>query len=207
MKIEQFKEENEEILWKGKPVKSVFIKERIFSPLAVFAIIWFIAESGFIGGFMSMSGGFGGMSFMIIPIIILHSFPIWLYIGRIIFAFSSWKNTEYMITDKAIYHLSGVFTTNCVKKSFQEVTNVSFHQGIIDKKHNVGDVFIATGQVTNRNGQIRTIGINIIDIEDYLEVYKLISKTGRDIFSDTMYPNDLRPKENHGYKTKYKPDN
>jgi len=33
MKIEDFKEYNENVLWKGKAVKSVFIKEQIFSPL------------------------------------------------------------------------------------------------------------------------------------------------------------------------------
>jgi len=37
-----------------------------------------------------------------------------------------------------------------------------------------------------------------------MKVYKLINKTGTDIFSDTRYPNDLRPKDNHGYNTEYK---
>ena len=110
-----------------------------------------------------------------------------------------------MITDKAIYHLSGIFTTTCNRKTFQEVTNISLHQGIIDKHHNVGDIFVITG-TTVVNGRTRNNGINIIDIEDYEKVYKLISKTGRDIFSDTMYPNDLRPKTNHGYNTEYNPN-
>ena len=111
-----------------------------------------------------------------------------------------------MVTDRAIYATSGVFTTKCDRKTFQEVTNVSFHQGIIDKKFNVGDVFIATGQTVNTNGRVKQLGINIIDIDDYLKVYKLITRTGTDIYSDTMYPNDLRPKENHGYKTSYTPE-
>ena len=28
--------------------------------------------------------------------------------------------------------------------------------------------------------------------------------TQQDIYSDIMYPNDKRPKENHGYNTEYK---
>ena len=34
--------------------------------------------------------------------------------------------------------------------------------------------------------------------------YQLIKKLQKDIYSDIMYPNDLRPQENHGYKTKYR---
>ena len=208
MNIENFKEANEQVLWTGKPVKSVYIKEKIFSPFAIVAIIWFLFDVSFISSFMALSGGMNSQfGFMFIPFMFFHLGPLWIYLGQILFAVKAWQNMEFMVTDKAIYHLSGVFTTNCQRKTFQEVTNVSFHQGIIDKRYNVGDVFISTGQVCTNNGHIRNIGINIIDIEDYMGVYKLISKTGRDIFSDTMYPNDLRPKENHGYKTDYKPNN
>lgn len=43
----------------------------------------------------------------------------------------------------------------------------------------------------------------IANISNYNEVYQLVSKLQIDIYSDTMYPNDLRPEENHGYRTKY----
>ena len=205
MKIEQYKDNDEKILWYGKPNKSVFIKERIFTPLALLALIWLIFDIAFMSViFVNMDTEVSFFKYAIIPFMILHLMPVWLYLGRVIFSFRSYKNTEYMVTDKAIYATSGVFTFNCERKTFQEVTNVSFHQGIIDKVHNVGDVFIATGQVTTQNGRVKNLGINIIDIEDYLNVYKLINKTSTDIYSDTMYPNDLRPKENHGYDTKYK---
>jgi uncharacterized membrane protein YdbT with pleckstrin-like domain len=204
MKIEQYKDNDEKILWYGKPNKSVFIKERIFTPLALLALIWLIFDIAFMSAiFVNMDTEVSFFKYAIIPFMILHLMPVWLYLGRVIFSFRSYKNTEYMVTDKAIYATSGVFTFNCERKTFQEVTNVSFHQGIIDKVHNVGDVFIATGQVTTQNGRVKNLGINIIDIEDYLNVYKLINKTSTDIYSDTMYPNDLRPNTNHGYKTEY----
>ena len=205
MDIESFKNAEETILWKGKPNKGVFIKEQIFTPLLIFALIWLAIDAGFILGFfgvkdIDMPYGF------IIPFFILHLMPVWLYLGRVIFAFKKWKSIEYMVTDRAIYAKSGIFTTTCERKTFQEVTNVSVHQGIIDKRHNVGDVFIITGFATNSNGKAIQRGINIVDIEDYMTVYKLINKTGSDIYSDTMYPNDLRPKENHGYNTNYNND-
>ena len=204
MKIEAFRNDSETILWTGKPNKKVFIKESIFSPLLIIAAIWLAVDAGFIFGFFGSQDIDLGTVF-IIPFFILHLFPVWFYLFRVIFAFARWKNMEYMVTDQAIYCLSGVFTTNCQRKTFQEVTNVSVHQGIFDKRHDVGDIFIVTGVHTNSGGKVSTTGINIVDIEDYMKVYKLISETGRDIYSDTMYPNDLRPDNNSGYRTKYKP--
>jgi len=204
MNIENYKNSDEVILWKGKPNKQVFIKERIFTPLAIFALIWLLFDIAVLSIiFTNIEGDMSFFKIIIVPFIILHLMPVWTYLGKIIFSVRSYQNTEYMVTDKAIYATSGVFTTNCDRKTFQEITNVSFHQGIIDKSHNVGDVFIATGTMSTNNGKIKTVGINIIDIEDYLKVYKLINKTGTDIFSDTMYPNDLRPGQNHGYNTEY----
>ena len=206
MKIEDFKVEDEVVLWKGKPNKSVYVKEQIFTPLAIFALIWLVFDCGFLAVFFTNIFTHDEMHFMayiLIPFMLLHLMPVWIYLGRVIFSYKSWNNTNYMVTDKAIYATGGVFTVNCNRKTFQEITNVSFHQGLIDKHHNVGDVFIATGVAVSSNGRTRTAGINIIDIEDFLKVYKLISKTGTDIFSDTMYPNNLRPDTNDGYKTKY----
>ena len=201
--IEDYKENSERILWKGKPNKSVYIKERIFSPLALIALVWLIFDTAFIGITFKSSANS-------IPIMVMffamHLIPVWLYLGRVVFSFVSWNNTEYMVTDKAVYITMGIFTTTCDRKTFQEITNTSVHQGIIDKSHDVGDVFITTGFRTTNKGATVRCGINFIDIEDYMKVYKLINKTGTDIYSDTQYPNDLRPKENHGYRTKYNRD-
>ena len=203
MKIEELKTEREEVLWKGKPNKGDFIKERIFSPFLLFALLWLAIDASFIIVFLSAKEFNLEVAFMI-PFFALHLAPVYIYIGRVIFALKQWKNIEYMVTDAAIYATHGIFTVNVDRKSFQEVTSVSVHQGIIDKRHNVGDVFIVTGMRTDSNGRVRSIGINIVDIEDFMKVYKLINRTGSDVFADTMYPNDLRPKENHGYKTEYK---
>ena len=207
MEIKNYINSGEHVLWTGKPNKAVFIKERIFSPLFIVAAVWLMFDLAFIGGFLGMaSDNLPFSPLLLVPFFALHLLPVWIYIFRVVFAFREWRNTDYMVTYKAVYATKGVFTTNCDRKTFQEITNVSVHQGIIDKSHNVGDVFIITGFTTNSKGQSIKQGINIIDVEDYLEVYKLITRTGTDIFSDTMYPNDLRPKENHGYKTKYNPD-
>ena len=205
MKIEDFKNDSELVLWKGKPNKSVFIKEQIFSPMLFVALLWLGIDLSFVIIYLSTNGVSLELAF-IIPFFSIHLLPVWIYLFKVIFAFSRWKNTEYMLTDQAIYCLSGVFTTNCKRKTFQEITNVSVHQGIFDKRHDVGDIFIVTGVTTNKDGRAVNTGLNILDIDEYMKVYKLITETGRDIYADTMYPNDLRPDNNSGYRTKYNPE-
>ena len=195
MKIEQYKHPDEKVLWTGKPNKRVFLKERIFSPFLIIALVWGTIDFGMIFGVI-LANDIPIPLYFIIPFFFIHLAPLWLYILRVIFSFFEWKHLEYMVTDKAVCCLGGVFTVNFVRKTFQEITNTSVHQGIFDRMHQVGDVFVISGRSS----------INIIDIVDYMEVYQLISKTGQDIFADTMYPNDLRPKENHGYKTEYTPE-
>ena len=205
MKIEAFRNNVEMILWKGKPNKSVYIKEQIFSPLLIVALLWLFIDLGFVFGFFGIKDVGLEVAFFV-PFLLLHLLPVWIYLFKVITAFLSWKNIEYMVTDQAVYCLSGVFTTNCKRKTFQEITNVSVHQGIFDKGKDVGDIFIVTGVTTNSQGKVVNTGFNIVDIEDYMKVYKMITETGRDIYADTMFPNDLRPENNSGYKTKYNPD-
>ena len=205
MKIEAFRNNVEMILWKGKPNKSVYIKEQIFSPLLIVALLWLFIDLGFVFGFFGINDVGLEVAFFV-PFLLLHLLPVWIYLFKVITAFLSWKNIEYMVTDQAVYCLSGVFTTNCKRKTFQEITNVSVHQGIFDKGKDVGDIFIVTGVTTNSQGKVVNTGFNIVDIEDYMKVYKMITETGRDIYADTMFPNDLRPENNSGYKTKYNPD-
>ena len=55
-----------------------------------------------------------------------------------------------------------------------------------------------------RNITTKEVAEDIADIKDYRKVFELIKKLQEDIYTDTMYPNDLRPETNHGYTTKYK---
>lgn len=41
----------------------------------------------------------------------------------------------------------------------------------------------------------------IENIRDFDNVCDIISRTSQDQYADAMYPNDMRPDENHGYNT------
>lgn len=185
----------ETILYEGKPDKKCFIFESIFNPLMPFAIVWAIFDMSFLR--MSM----GGMSFVIIPFLLLHMMPVWIYLAGVVFAVRKYKNTYYIVTDHAVYVSGGIFTMNLETKAFAELSRVNLHRGIFDQIFHVGDVLITTNQFT-RKGMPAVIGIN--SISEYSKVFQLVKKLQKDIYSDIMYPNDLRPEENHGYKTKYR---
>lgn len=188
--------ENETVFSEEKPEKKCFIFESIFNPLLPFVIIWAVFDFGFLGG-----AAMGNMQMIMIPFMLLHLMPVWIYLVGVVFAFKKYKNTYYIVTDHAVYILSGVFTMHLETKSFAELSRVNLHRGVFDQIFNVGDVQITTNQFTSKN-MPAILGIN--SISNYSEVYQIVKKLQKDIYSDTMCPNDLRPEENHGYKTKYK---
>ena len=186
---------DETVLYEGKPDKKCFIFESIFNPLLPVAIIWTIFDLGFIGLRM------GSFQFFLIPFMLLHMMPVWIYLFGILFSVRRYKNTYYIVTDHAVYISKGIISMNLETKTFAELSRVNLHRGVFDQMFNVGDIHITTDQMTNKNVPA-VLAIN--SISNYTEVYQMIKKLQKDIYSDIMYPNDLRPQENHGYKTKYR---
>ena len=201
---------NEKVFWKGKPSKKCFILESIFNPLMPFAIIWLVLDLGIIFGFLGHANDSTKMvSGFTIPFMMIHLMPVWIYLAGVLLSIRRHRNTEYVITDKGIYVSGGAFTYTYEMKPFTELSHVRIHRGIFDQYLGVGDVEASSNQTfgytrTSYNRNTPIGGISIKDIPDYTEVFNLVKKLQTDIYSDTMYPNDLRPKENHGYNTEYK---
>ena len=204
---------NEKILWKGKPNKRCFILEGIFNPMLPFALVWFLFDSLFIAAFIGGAATPGAPAvFSIFPLIffLFHLMPVWIYLGGVIFVFRRYKHTEYIVTDKGVYISGGLFSYTCTMKPFTELAREKIHRGIIDQIIGVGDVVLTSNNVADLyssnirvNGRPLDVGTTIADIKDYRKVFEIIKKLQEDIYTDTMYPNDLRPEENQGYRTKY----
>jgi len=191
---------NEKILWEGRPNKKCFILESIFNPMLPFALIWACFDIFFIG--LSFTGG--GFGLMIIGFMLLHMMPVWIYIGGVILATRKYRNTQYIITDVGVYVSGGTFRYSYSMKPWAELSNISINRGIFDQKLGVGDIDYSTNEIgRTSNGSHYLKSMSIINIPDYEEVFKLSVELQRDIHADTMYPNDLRPKDNHGYNTNY----
>ena len=191
---------SEKILYEGKPNKKCYIFESIFNPLLPFALLWAIIDFSVLGGALFTDDS-GNSLFFIIPFMLLHMMPVWIYLGGILFTTRRYKNTAYIITDRAIYVSGGVFTRNINAKPFAELSYINLHRGIFDQMFNVGDIIATTNQL-NQNG--KSVTISIASISNYIDVYNMVKKLQTDIYTDVMYPNAKRPSENPGYNTEYK---
>ncbi len=195
---------NESILWRGRPDKKCFILESIFNPMLPFALFWAIVDLSVIG---ITFGASGGMLMFIIPFMLLHLMPVWIYIGGVIMSFRKHRNTEYIITDKGIYVSGGIFAYKYEMKPFTDLSHINIHRGIFDQWLGVGDVVTVcshTGYSSNSSHSHSSHGLTICDIPDYQQVFAMVKQLQTDIYADTQFPNDLRPGENHGYQTQYR---
>lgn len=195
--------QNENVLWKGKPNKKCFILESIFNPMLPFALIWAGIDLGVMGGMM-FAGSMGPAAIFIVPFMLVHLMPVWIYLGGVFLSFQKYKNTEYIITDKGIYVSGGTFSYNYEMKPFTDLSHVNIHRGIFDQWLGVGDVVTVCGHAGYNSRQSHSHdGLTICDIKDYQQVFAMVKQLQTDIYADTMYPNDLRPATNRGYQTEY----
>ncbi len=193
--LEAMVSRDENILWRRKPDFKCFILESIFNPLFPFALLWAIIDFS-IMGVMIVSKAEGAFPVMIF--FVLHLMPVWMYLGGILLMFQKYKNTEYIITDKGIYVSGGAISYTNQMKPFAELSHISIHRGIFDQMLGVGDVVFFCAHNLYSGNSIHSGRLVISDIPDYKRVFSMVKELQEDI-----YPNDLRPVENHGYQTKY----
>ena len=181
--------ENEKIFYEGKPDFKCFIFESIFNPLLPFAVMWGLFDLFFIGAFTvgAQGEGAGIISFFLI-FMLFHMMPVWLYLGGVIFSFRRYRNTYYIVTDKAVYASGGVFTKNYQNKPFAELSHIDLHRGIFDQMFGVGDIILTSNQIAavSSSGPVATYGthsntpafagITISSISNYTEVYNIVKK-------------------------------
>lgn len=81
-----------------------------------------------------------GILFFLIPFMLLHLMPVWIYLGGVLLTVKKYKNTYYIVTDSGIYISGGAFTKTYNHKPFAELSHVDLHRGIFDQMFNVGDI-------------------------------------------------------------------
>ncbi|MCM1158886.1 MAG: PH domain-containing protein [Bacteroidales bacterium] len=205
---ELIKNTGETVLWEGRPKKSVTVLEAIFNPMLLFALVWGGIDFSIIGGVllsgeMQREGLLALLGFMLI-----HLMPVWMYLFGVLGVFFRWKNTRFLVTDRGLYVSGGLFSFNYEMKPWTDIAHVSIHQGVFDRMFGVGDVVSTCSHVSTQvhsgNRSSHDHGLKIYNIPDFLKVFQMVNDLQRDIFADTMYPNDLRPDTNSGYQTQYR---
>lgn len=185
-------ENNEEILWRGKPKKKAYVTNACLKMLPI-AIIWIIFDSFVIG--MSFGNFPSAYTVFIIIFMLVHLMPVWIWIGNIVTANRQHRNLEYAFTNKRIILKSGIIGINIKSVYYSEISNINLKVNVIDKMLKVGDIYINS-----------ISGADVLyDIENPYFITERLQKIVIDIKSDMKFPNNLRPEENSGYNTKYRP--
>ncbi len=191
--IKEVLTQGEELLWSGRPKKSAFIINKTVTMLPI-AIVWLALDLSFIIPIFS-AGLFGQTWFFMIPFFAIHLMPVWIWLGNVLTAKKKWDRTQYAVTDRRIIIQTGLWGMNYESIFYKDISNVQLRVGLIDRLLKVGDIYF---QIAKGGTQ------SFLDVENVYELYPRLQKTVMDIQTDIEYPNDLRPLENRGYRTKYK---
>lgn len=187
----------ETILWRGKPKKSAFIASKSLTLMPI-AIVWLCFDS------VLISSAFSGGPWFLIPFMLLHLMPVWLWLGSMLTAGRRWKNTNYFVTNRRIIIQGGFLAVNETTLFYKDLRNARVRIDLLDKLFHTGDVVFDNGiYYGNSRNQDRLPHLE--DLEDPYQVYERIQKIILDIQTDIEYPNAYRPAENPGYQTDYRP--
>lgn len=186
----------EAILWRGKPKRSAFIATKSLTMLPI-AIIWLCFDSTFL-----MAAFTGDGPWFLIPFMLLHLMPVWIWLGNVITASRRWKNTNYYVTNRRIIIQGGYLAVNEKSLFYKDIRNTQVRIGLLDKIFGTGDVLLDEGIVSSKGHPVYTA---LEDLEDPRQVYHRVQKIVLDMQTDIEYPNAYRPKENPGYQTEYRP--
>ncbi len=193
--FESIKDQDEEILWVGRPNFTAFVTRGI--PFLVLGLFWgAIDYFGFIQNMPDQMSGFT------IPFFALHLFPFWGSILNMFRLVLVHGNTCYAFSNKRLMMRSGFWGTDFKVIDYDRISDIEVNVNPIENLLGVGTIQAFSGRVSNKGGRIydKFIGIN-----DPYRVFKQIKEISLDVKTDWNFPNAMRPQHNPGYQTKYDP--
>ncbi len=141
------------------------------------------------------------MGFMV-PFFALHLFPLWLGIGNMLRLCLVFGNTCYAFTNKRIMLRTGFWGIDFKSIDFDRLQETDVTVNPLENLLGVGTIKMFSGGVTAKGAPTFNY---FIGIDHPYEVYKQLKTVAVDVKTDWNYPNALRPGENKGYNTDYKP--
>jgi len=189
--FEQVLDKDEKVLWVGQPKLVPFLLTGL--PFLIIGAIWFCLDYFIFIKNMSMS-----TSPYLIPFFLLHLSPSWMSILNILRLILVYNNTFYTYTNRRLMMRSGFWGTDFKALDYDKITDIEVNVNPIEKIFDVGTIKAYSG--------VNTVYDRFLAIRNPYEVFKMIKQISVDIKTDYNYPNALRPDQNTGYKTEYKPE-
>ena len=192
---------DEKVLWVGNPTLIPFLMSGL--PLLIFGLIWGAFDFGIIKGAFTGTHKAGGQaSYFMVPFFALHLFPLWLGVGNMLRLCLVYGNTCYAFTNKRILLRTGFWGIDFKGIDFDRIQETDVTVNPIENMLGVGTIKMFSGGLTAKGAPTFNY---FIGIENPYEVYKQLKTVTVDVKTDWNYPNALRPGENKGYNTDYKP--
>lgn len=196
--IHQILDQNEQILWEGKPqfLPFVFNGSNVF--LALFGIFWSLF-------LIPMFGAMGSFAFFI-P----HTYvgPALIF-GPTLYRIFVFSNVYYAITNKRVLVEGGLIGRDLKSLDFDQITDISVNVDLFDKMfgQNSGSLLVMTAGSFKQTKNGAVPSPNEMDsIDDPYTVFKKLKEVTHTVKTDIEYPNAMRPSENPGYQTKMTQD-
>ena len=198
---------NESVLWEGRPRKSVTVLEAIFNPMLLVALVWAGLDLSLMSTVFRTEAP-GAIGVFLVIFMLVHLMPVWIYLIGAFTVILRWRNVRFLITTHGLYVSSGLFSFTYEMKPWTDIGHIKMHQGVFDRMFGVGDVVFVCAHhpyqaLNNRNRAHQQM--KVYNIPDFQRVFKLVNQLQTDVYADTQYPNAMRPEENPGYNTKYRP--
>ncbi len=196
--FESIKDDNEEIVWHGKPNFIPYIFSGVFAGIlaVAFGVIWVLTTRNF--GAESNNNSFSFFwLFGIIPLIQ----GLYTFLKRIL----SFSNTVYACSDKRVMMRTGFVGTDFKTIDYDKISDIEVTVNFIDRIYNVGTIRFFSGRTQTDDGNTTKLYDSWDAIENPYQIFKLVKQTSVNIKTDFNYPNALRPEINPGYNTKYDP--
>lgn len=198
--FDSVKDNDEDILWTGKPIFIPYIFSGLGAGLftIAFGIIWLLVSINFKNTDGTETSPFFWL-FGLIPLLQgLYVF------GNRLFSFS---NTAYGYSNKRVMMRTGFIGTDFKTIDYDKISDIEVTVNVIERMFNVGTIRFFSGRTQTDEGNTTKLYDTWSAIETPYEVFKMVKQTSVDIKTDFNYPNALRPETNPGYNTKYERKN
>lgn len=150
----------EYILWRGKPKKSAYIADKALTMLPI-AVIWCVFDVQFLRAALDT----GSASLLLF--LLVHMFPVWLWIGNAVTAVLQWNNEDYFVTNKRIIIRKGILNVNRQSLFLRDVHSCDVHYGLLDHLFGSGDIYLNhTVHYSHRRNRRTTSGWYLLNLED-----------------------------------------
>lgn len=194
--FESVKDDDEEILWAGKPSFTPYLLNGLglgVGALIFFSIAYFSFES------FRQEAGVKGNNFHLYFGLI----PVALFLFEFLKKMLSYSNTSYAYTNKRVMVRTGFIGTDFKSIDYDKISDIEVTVSIVERPFNVGSIRFFSGRTQVNDGTTTKLYDKWEAIPDPYGVFKKVKQVSVDIKTDYNYPNALRPETNPGYNTKY----